>query len=178
MLRISLASSLSTDITEVLKLLKQFDYVEKDPTRQRIYRLTEKGMEHAKFVCTSKPLFEKEVYDEIRDMVKEHNSESRYEAMEKEDEAIGKREKTDSYYERYGHEKIGGTRTAWLISQYTGVPEEEIIEAAKELGYLTEDGGFLFPNEIGALYGIKEERTLFFSKDAQKKILDYLGMKN
>ena len=66
-----ISKKLSCDIIDVVDILFELGYIEKDETRQRMYIISEEGYKHGKYITISKPSWDLETEDLIRDKLLE-----------------------------------------------------------------------------------------------------------
>ena len=52
-----MAREIPTSVEEVIKALWDLGYIEKDELKQRMWTLSEKGMEHGRYRCIAVPAF-------------------------------------------------------------------------------------------------------------------------
>ena len=64
-----IAKTLSCDINEVVKVLFELGYIEKDETKQRMYVISQEGLKHGKYATVSFPTWDKETIDMISGII-------------------------------------------------------------------------------------------------------------
>ena len=171
-----MAREIPAPAKEVTKALNELGYLEKDPSKQRQYTLSDKGRLHGHFISVSHPVFDENVYEEVKKHISDHSKESMEETLLVEEKLVGKEEKSSDHFKKYGYKKIAKERSPWLMSFYTCINEEDILKTAEELGFVKKEKDLFIPTEKGLSSGIREERSIYFDENVQKAILDKLNM--
>ena len=173
-----MAREIPASTIDIVSALNNLGYIEKDLSGQRKFILSEKGIKHGRYISMSHPVFDEGVFEEVKKSVEKNASETMVEVHENQEELVGRKEKTTGYFQKYGHNKVDGKRTPWLIGFYSGVDENEILCTAEKQGLIRKQDNIYVPTEKGLSSGVSEERTLYFNVDIQKKVLDELGMRS
>lgn len=63
----SISKKLNCDIMDVVDVLFELGYIQKDETKERMYVISEEGYKHGKYITLSKPSWDKETEELIRD---------------------------------------------------------------------------------------------------------------
>ena len=172
-----MAREIPTSVEEVIKALWDLGYIEKDELKQRMWTLSEKGVDHGRYRCIAVPAFDETVFGEIKDHVKKKGPSSLRVCLEKEIEELGKEIPASEFFARKGLRKIHGERLPSTMSMIAGIEEADIVHAALELGLLKIDKeDNIVVTDEGQECGAREERSFYFNKEAQKKIYDFLKM--
>ena len=173
----SMAREIPTTVEEVIKVLWDLGYIEKDELKQRMWTLSEKGMEHGKYRCIAVPVFDETVFDEIKDHVEKKKPDPINVCMEKAIEETGREVPASEFFARKGLRKIHGERLPLTIALIANIDEADIIHAALELELLKiDDKGNIVVADENQESGVREERNFYFNEDAQKEIYDFLEM--
>ena len=172
-----MAREIPTSVEEVIKALWDLGYIEKDELKQRMWTLSEKGMEHGRYRCIAIPAFDETVFDEIKDHVEKKEPEPINVCMEKTIEETGKEVSAGGFFARKGLRKIHGERTPLTMALIAGIDEADVIRSALELGLLKiDDKDNITVTDENQESGAREERSFYFNEEAQKKIYDYMEM--
>ena len=172
-----MAREIPTSVEEVIKALWDLGYIEKDELKQRMWTLSEKGVDHGRYRCIAVPAFEETVFGEIKDHAKKEGPSSLRVCLEKEIEELGKEIPASKFFARKGLRKIHGERLPSTMAMIAGIEEADIVHAALELGLLKIDKeDNIVVTDEGQECGVREERSFYFNEEAQKKIYDYMGM--
>lgn len=62
-----ISKKLSCDVLDVVEILFELGYIEKDATKQRMYVISEEGYKHGKYITFSKPSWDLETEELIRE---------------------------------------------------------------------------------------------------------------
>ena len=171
------AREIPTSVEEVIKALWDLGYIEKDELKQRMWTLSEKGMEHGRYRCIAVPAFDETVFDEIKDHVERKDRDPINVCMEKAIEEVGNEVPASEFFARKGLRKIHGERLPLTMALIADIEEADVIHAALELGLLKiDDKNNIAVADENQESGVREERSFYFNEEAQKKIYDFLKM--
>ena len=172
-----MAREIPTTVEEIIKVLWDLGYIEKDELKQRMWALSEKGVEHGRYRCIAIPAFDETVFDEIKDHVEMKEPDPINVCLEKEIKETGREVSASEFFARKGLRKIHGERLPLTMALIADIEEAGIIHAALELGLLKiDDKGNIIVGDENQESGVREERNFYFNEDAQKKIYDFLQM--
>ena len=170
-----MAREIPASAEDVIKALWDLGYIEKDELKQRMWTLSEKGMEHGRYRCIAIPTFDEAVFDQIKEHVEKKEPESINVCMEKAIEETGREVPASEFFARKGLRKIHGERLPLTMALIADIEETDIIHAALELGLLKiNDKDNIIVGDENQESGVREERNFYFNEDAQKRIYDFL----
>nr|MBQ4453169.1 hypothetical protein [Clostridia bacterium] len=157
----SMAREIPTTVEEVIKVLWDLGYIEKDELKQRMWTLSEKGMEHGKYRCIAVPVFDETVFDEIKDHVEKKKPDPINVCMEKAIEETGREVPASEFFARKGLRKIHGERLPLTIALIAYFDEADFLLAALVIELLNiDDKGNIVVADENQESGVREERNI------------------